>query len=690
MKKYLLHALVLLLSFKAAAHGVAIVNASQGVYLQLVSASVQVQVQNQVAITTTSQVFRNNLSSPQAFKYGFPMPSGGTAVGLRWQIGGVWHEADFNAAPQDTTLPGGGGGGNVNILLNQYLGAFPLYFTMEDALPKDSSITIELSYVELLPYKNGTVSYHYPGDYELIQSDLLIQQHFDFQLSSGRIIESVDFVSHPNVVPVVSDHQASMVHDLWEQPANADFLVDYVLSADDLGLFSFSVFLSDTLDCDNYGNGFCAFVVEPNPNPNADIIPKVFTLIIDRSGSMYGEKMIQAREAATFIVNNLNPGDLFNVIDFDDQVTSFKPDHVPYTVANRNAALTFIAALTADGSTNISGAFSAAIPQFANDNGDTYNIIIFFTDGVPTAGITNPAAILTHINNLIVPLEKDLSIFTFGVGSDVNKPLLTQIANQNNGIAQFLDNNELASSISEFYQTIRNPVMLNTSMSFDPDLVYETYPLPLPNLYKGSQMLVVGRYNTPGLVNVSFNGSAFSAPVNYNYPMVLTDKDSVLMRFLPKIWAKQKAAYLLQLYYAATNPAEAEALKAQIQHLSICYGVITSLTSFVDNSGGGMVGTLETPSHRGVGKALQILSVTPNPATTHAQIEIELLEDIFGEIQIEVQDVLGRKVAAFPLQVNGAGIYKITWDIATNLGRGAFWIKVLSEKGGDASLIWVR
>jgi hypothetical protein len=84
------------------------------------------------------------------------------------------------------------------------------------------------------------------------------------------------------------------------------------------------------------------------------------------------------------------------------------------------------------------------------------------------------------------------------------------------------------------------------------------------------------------------------------------------------------------------------------------------------------------------------MRVTPNPATTHAQIEIELLEDIFGEIQIEVQDVLGRKVAAFPLQVNGAGIYKITWDIATNLGRGAFWIKVLSEKGGDASLIWVR
>ncbi len=689
MKKLFSQALFLLFSFQASANGIAIVDAAQGIYLQLVSSSVVVQVQNQVAITTTTQVFKNNLSGTQSFKYGFPMPSGGSAVGLRWQIDGVWHVADFNAEAQDTTLPGGGGGGgaNVNPILSQYLGAFPLYFKVDNEVPQGAMITIELAYVELLPYKNGTVTYSYPGKYLPIQNDNLVQQHFEFELSSGRKIQNLAFVSHPNVSPTVSDYQASITHDIWEHPASDDFEVAYVLSADDLGLFNFSVFLSDTLDCDNYGNGFCAFVVEPNPNPNADIIPKVFTLVIDRSGSMYGEKMTQAREGAAYIVNNLNPGDLFNVIDFDDQITSFKPDHVPYTPANRDAALNYIASLYADGSTNISGAFSTAVPQFLNDNGDTYNIIIFFTDGVPTAGITDPAGILSHINNLIVPLEKDLSIFTFGVGADVNKPLLTQIANQNNGIAQFLDNNELASAISEFYQTVRNPVLLNTSMSFDPNLVYETYPLPLPNLYKGSQMLVVGRYNTPGLVNATFNGTAFGAPVTYNYPMVLTDKDSVLMHFLPKIWAKQKAAHLLQLYYAETNPAIAESLKAQIQHLSICYGVITELTSFVD---GGSVSILETPSRRGVTKAVQILRVSPNPASERATIQIDLLEDVFGELQITVCDVLGREVTSFSLRVQGAGLYTTTWDIAPDLSKGAYWVRVAGEKGSDTALIWVR
>jgi hypothetical protein len=98
--------------------------------------------------------------------------------------------------------------------------------------------------------------------------------------------------------------------------ADSDFKVEYELSPEDLGLFDFSVFLSDTLGCDNYGNGFCAFVVEPNPNPNADVIPKVFTLIIDKSGSMLGSKIQQAKDAATFIVDNLNVGDKFNIIAF--------------------------------------------------------------------------------------------------------------------------------------------------------------------------------------------------------------------------------------------------------------------------------------------------------------------------------------------------------------------------------------
>ncbi len=145
--------------------------------------------------------------------------------------------------------------------------------------------------------------------------------------------------------------------------------------------------------CDTLGRGFFAFIVEPDPNDSV-IIHKVFTLIIDRSGSMSGSKIQQARDAAAYVVNNLNTGDKFNIIVFDDQVSSLFPDHVDVTVANQNIALNYINTIVAGGSTNISGAFDMAIPQFSNSDPNVANVIIFMTDGVPTVGITDANGIL--------------------------------------------------------------------------------------------------------------------------------------------------------------------------------------------------------------------------------------------------------------------------------------------------------
>src|SRR5690606_36204384 len=115
---------------------------------------------------------------------------------------------------------------------------------------------------------------------------------------------------------------------------------------------------------------------EPDPN-NTNIIKKVFTLIIDRSGSMMGTKMEQAKNAANFIVQNLNAGDKFNIIDFDDVITSFSPTHVEFNTTTMNQALAYISTIYARGLTNISGAFDVAVPQFSAANDSTANIIIF-------------------------------------------------------------------------------------------------------------------------------------------------------------------------------------------------------------------------------------------------------------------------------------------------------------------------
>ena len=148
-------------------------------------------------------------------------------------------------------------------------------------------------------------------------------------------------------------------------------------------------------------------------------------------------------------------------------------------------------------------------------------------------------------------------------------------------MAEFLKDDELYSRITKFYLKIRNPVLLNTNISFTPPIVHEIYPSPLPNLYKGQQMLVTGRYQQAQSVTIDLNGTAFAQPVNYQFTLSLSDSNAQQYQFLTKVWAKQKIENLLIQYYALDpNSSQAIAIKDLIIELSISYGVITPLTSF--------------------------------------------------------------------------------------------------------------
>ncbi|PSJ72678.1 hypothetical protein C7N43_33035 [Sphingobacteriales bacterium UPWRP_1] len=686
MKKLLLLIVMFMNSLPLWANGVCVIDADAAKYLRLVSSDVQVEVYNQISITVSTQEFRNEFTEDANFKYGFPVPEGASATGLRWFTNGQWYEADFSGEPQDTILPGPGGGSS-NTNLTTYLGTQPLYLDIAQALEPDSSILIELTYVELLPYKFGIVKYFCPNDYLLIQNTPLDEQSINFTLSSGRVIENLISTSHATEANIAfSDYAGTATVMLYEQPANRHYELQYTLSATDLGLVGFSNYFPEPSGCDAFGQGYCAFIAEPDGSAGSPTINKVFTLIIDRSGSMYGSKMEQAKSAASFIVQNLNEGDRFNVIDFDDEITSLFTTHQYFNPGTLASALSYIGALYADGSTNISGAFQTAIPQFGAATPDTYNVIIFLTDGEATAGITDTPGILNAVNNAITTTEADISIFSFGIGDYVNEQLLSLLANQNNGIATFLKNDELEEVITNFYLTIQNPVLLNTNMSFSPDLVYETYPIPLPNLFKGIQMLVVGRYNTPGTVNVNLSGNAFGSPVSYDYPLALSESNTLQMQFLPKLWAKQKIAYLFQQYYSTTG-TDAEAIHDEIVELSTCYGVISPFTSFSDNTG--TTGIAQEWLHpNNAGSTIVIGSIYPNPATHTAQIKFTCLEPQAKSATYTIYNLLGQAVASGQIALNGAGEYVIDWNLQNAHGQrvaNGYYFAVITAGSGSAT-----
>ena len=656
-KIILIQVLTIFFSLQLFANGVCIKDATEAIYFKLLSSEIQVEVNNQVSILTSTQHFINNTGGDAEIRYAFPLYEDASPTNFRWYVNGNWNTAVFSPSPQDTTLPGGG---DPNPDLMEYLGETPLFFTVPDTILQDSLIIVELTYVQLLPYNFNMVDFNYPNDYTNIQNDIMDYQILHLTLESERTIENINLFSHDNATITNTGNYAEVYYESYETQANTDYFLQYQLNSDELGLFSFSTFLPDSAnDCDEIGNGFMAFVVEPDPNDSLDIIQKVFTLIVDRSGSMGGNKIIQARDAANFIINHLNEGDYFNIVDFSTNISSFSNDHVPYNSSTQTQALNYISNFQANGSTNISGAFSTAISDFAGNDTTLANIIIFFTDGQATAGITSTEGILSHIQDQLNFNEVNyLMIHTFGIGNDVNQQLLALIASQNNGLSAFLLDSELEDMITTFYLRIRNPVLLNTEMTFDPPLIFETYPDPLPNLYLGQQLIVTGRYDESDSVTALFEGDAFGQPQSYTYGINLADTLLDDYSFLIKIWAKMKIEDLYVEYFNYDpNSTQAEEIKETIIDISICYNVLSPFTSFT----GGTVSSIEFDEELFDSEEVQITFNFPNPFSDITEIHLKVKTRYFGIAKINIYDMFGRLVHILEMNIAGPGEYKTTW-----------------------------
>lgn len=662
MKKLIFLTTVLICVFlfqsSSFANGVGVINANTGVYLKLTSSRVNISVQSQVAVITTTQSFFNQLPTDTSMTFAFPMPEGASATSLRWLVDGVWYQAQISPTPQDTSLPGG----SINQNLKTYLGNTPLLFPIPNRVKKDSTLIVELTYVQLLPYKFGDVNFTYPNDYRLIQNSILNLQEMNFVLNSSRTIDSIRCLStHPLIELTNNGNIATVKTILHEAVANQNYKVKYSLNSSELGLYDFSTNIADTLLPDTLGGGFFMFIAEPDPGASSAVIKKVFTLIVDRSGSMSGTKIIQAKNAAKFITNNLNDGDKFNIVDYSDNVLSFRQTHVSYTNQSRDSALNYINSFVASGGTNISGAFTTAIPQFSVASDSTANIIIFFTDGQATVGITNTAQLVNHVNQLVQSTETEIFLYCFGIGTDANQQLLTLLSSNNNGLAQFLGNDELESRISEFYLLIRNPVLLNTQVSFSPPgIVREVYPNPMPNLYIGQQMIVSGRYSQPGPVTITLSGQAFNQNVTYNYNVDLSDSTVGSYQFLTKIWAKQKIENLLIQYYSLNpNDPQAIALKAQIIQLSIDYGVISPFTSFGTITG---VTNEETIEEVNIAGSYKLIGNYPNPFNPSTTIKFIVGKNVVKIVNIKIYNIVGQLVKVLSVNITGKGTYEVRWD----------------------------
>jgi Ca-activated chloride channel family protein len=658
-----------MLALGVSAQGVMIHDASTGDLLPIGLSHIDLDIEDQVAMVSSTQRFVNGTADTLEVKYGYPLPSAASATRVRWMLpDSVWQTASMVAHPQDTTLPGVGGGAQMDAMLQDYLGDSPLYFEISDPLPPGAWISVELSYVQLLPYANARVQLISASDYSTVLNGDLPEVSIDVSVRSQRALLGIDIAgtgawSPTADAPFVSVDSAYLHVDDVNVPASCGFSIGYDLDPLAYGITSLSNYLPDSLvKCDQMENGFFVLLIEPEPS--SEVVDKDFVIVIDKSGSMSGAKIQEARDAATFMVNNLNVGDAFNVIAFDSHNTPWTNGLQPYTAANMQAALTWIAAIDAGGGTNINEAITEGIEDFTTSPPGRARSIVFLTDGQDQSSNN---VILGNAQQLRMSIAPDLQIFTFGIGEGFNEQLLNQLAVQNNGVSQFLETANFSQVMSDFYTQIQNPVLLNPTATFDHPDVQDLYPDPLMGLFVGQQMVIVGRYSEPGPTNLHLDGFASGSPVSFDFAFDLTaafDQDKL---FIPKIWAQKAVDALVNEYYGyAEGSDEAETLRDSIVSYSMCYGIGSPFTSFADVGGGGNLAGVEEeeqdePTNTGV-------PVFPEPSLSNAPVVFDLgALSHNGRVVIRIYDALGQLLYEQDITAYCGGTW--TWNGVDRQGR---------------------
>jgi Ca-activated chloride channel family protein len=526
---------------------------------------VKVDIVDQVARTSIDQVFVNHFGRDIEGTYIFPVPEGASVsdfamfVGSERVQGEILDSLEARRVYEDIVRrlrdPG----------LLEYMGR-NLFRARVYPIPANGEKRIQISYTEVLKADNGLVRYLYPLNTERFSRDPLNEVSIAVRVESQVPIVNVYSPSHRVSVRKEGEGTARVGYEDRDVRPDKDFLLYYSLSKDDVGL-SF-------LNWEGPEGGYFMLLASPRFAPPGErIVAKDIVLLLDSSGSMEGAKIRQAKAAARFILNHLNGRDAFTLIDFDDGVTSFSEALVPATEANVGRALKFVDAVEDSGGTNINDALLAGLSRMRNDGRPGY--VLFLTDGLPTVGTTGTGDILRNLKEADPGRAR---VFVFGVGNDVNTELLDRIALDHRGASVYVAPTEdLEEALSGFYEKISSPMLSDLAVTFEGVATSQVYPRVLPDLFKGSQLVLVGRYKGDGPVSVSLTGRSGKADKRFVLERrALTGSDRA--GFLPRLWATRRIGYLLEeVRLQGRNPE----LEDEIRRLGLKYGIVTPYTSFL-------------------------------------------------------------------------------------------------------------
>ncbi len=526
---------------------------------------VSVDIINQVAKTSIDQVFINNHPRDIEGIFIFPLPEEATLSEFSMYIGDEKVEGEILDRNQARRIYEDIVRRMRDPALLEYVGR-NMFRARVYPIPARGEKRIKLSYTEVLKAENNLVRYVYPLNTERFSLHPLKEVAVSVRISSKVPISNIYSPSHKVSVRKEGPGRATVGFEAKGIKPDKDFVLYYSLSQDEIGLS----FMNWEGPDENY------FMLLASPSfvgRKERVLNKNLIFVIDSSGSMSGKKIVQAKEAARFVINHLDKGDRFSLIDFDDGISQFSSDLLPATSGNIERAIRFVEEIEDSGGTNINDALLVALEMI--EAGERPNYVLFLTDGLPTVGVTGVADILKNIDQAN---DQRARIFVFGVGNDVNTELLDRMSGVNRGTSVYVDENEdIEIAVSNYYEKISSPLLSELTFIFQNIDVKDVYPRTMPDLFKGSQIILVGKYKGKGPVSVILSGKVGKQERRFALRDQRLVKDGSY-NFLPRLWAARRIGYLLEEIRLHGHNKE---LVEEVRTLGLKYGIVTPYTSFL-------------------------------------------------------------------------------------------------------------
>ena len=551
------------------AAGLLVADGGFGGQLEITQHDVRVTINNGIAVTEVTQVFKNLEQRQVEALYTFPVPKQASVSNFSMWIGGKEMVGEvvekerareiYNSYKRVRRDPG---------LLEQVdyktfeMRIFPINAGAEQK--------VMVTYYQELDPDHNWATYVYPlatVTRDDIQAATAGPFSFTLDAKSEIPIVAMESPSHTTdfVIAPHSEHyyQASLEADRGD--LSRDFVVAYKIARPKTGL---DLVVSKTDAEDGY---FVLTLTSGDDLEKLDV-GMDFVFVLDVSGSMANQgKLRLSRESVSAFLEALGPKDRFELIAFNVRPQTLFRDLQPRSAEANDKAVQFLDSQQARGGTVLAPAV-----QLAYDYGDPdrpLNVVIL------SDGMTEQKERGT-LHQLIRSRPSNARVFCIGVGNEVDRQLLRRVAEGAGGIASFISRGDnFERQAAAFRRKLTHPVAQDVKIRFAGGAVYDVEPKELPNLYHGSPLRVYGRYRKPGPVEVTLEADVRGRALKTNSQLEFPEEDGQNPE-IERMWAWRVVDRLL----ADEGSGDAKSTRPgvdEIIRLGEEYSIVTQYTSFL-------------------------------------------------------------------------------------------------------------